>query len=754
MQNEVFDENREYDFEVESTGRTMGMFSSTVYTDRPLAVVRELIFNARDAHASAGKADEPIIIHLPSKAKPYFSVKDTGTGLSPQGMVDVYVRFGKSTKDGIQATGKLGIGAKAPLSFVDHFTVVSCVDGIKRTYRVSRENEHAKPKLGIPTREETDEPNGLEVIVEVKNRDDHASFANALAETLAYFDPDPVVLNAPEGFKAKKPEVAFEGDGYRLLVKPHSTGYHSYVAPKPRAVMARIAYPIESDKIPNLSEAYSGLFQHHIDIDFKPETLVFNAGREALSYEADKTIPNIKRRAARVIADMTTRIDEIFSGYTTRLDALRAYNVKKSTYPTSVLIHTAGVRWKGQEIDGTFKIPLADFPDVAFKFEVLTAKGYNSDRRERDTREYYNGMEDGRGRAIKQVSISPGDRLHILINDVERGAGVRFREYQNQQWVGSFLFLEGSEESIAKVLEIFDGVTDVVRASELEKPKVQKPKTQAKIVPRMGAMNAGSVNKDEIWSYDIDMEDGGYYILTRQGHPEGVTEHEFKDIYIQSHKHGFVDDTTSVIAVVPATLSAAFVKNPKWKLFVPEMKAKAKKLLAKPESITFLANTRDASQAKYAQSNTLRALVNLVPYLPKDNALHGILALLAKRDEDTEKGVALSLLSKAFGFGTPEHEVADPLKGQFVAFFQRYPLVNPVVQERRWYQDVYDEDSEKARAEWAAPIAEYIALIDAKDDKGPGATVKPETRRSRQSWGAKVQPRLRHTRGNRARAVA
>ena len=64
-----------------------------LYSDKELANVRELSCNAKDAHIDAGTTDTLFEVHLPNTLEPYFGVKDFGTGLTPQQMIDIYTVF-------------------------------------------------------------------------------------------------------------------------------------------------------------------------------------------------------------------------------------------------------------------------------------------------------------------------------------------------------------------------------------------------------------------------------------------------------------------------------------------------------------------------------------------------------------------------------------------------------------------------------------------------------------------------------------
>ena len=62
-------------FTIKATGKAFRILSDGLYSDKILAVVRELSCNAYDAHVAAGMF-VPFEVHLPHALEPWFSVKD------------------------------------------------------------------------------------------------------------------------------------------------------------------------------------------------------------------------------------------------------------------------------------------------------------------------------------------------------------------------------------------------------------------------------------------------------------------------------------------------------------------------------------------------------------------------------------------------------------------------------------------------------------------------------------------------------
>jgi len=123
-------------FRIAETPEFYTVLSSTLYRDKMLAVVREIICNAWDAHIVAGKTDLPIDITVDENE---FVVRDYGPGIPHEKVGDVYCVYGGTTKVADEnQNGGFGLGSKAPFAYNDHFTVSSAHGGKLGVYAISR----------------------------------------------------------------------------------------------------------------------------------------------------------------------------------------------------------------------------------------------------------------------------------------------------------------------------------------------------------------------------------------------------------------------------------------------------------------------------------------------------------------------------------------------------------------------------------------------------------------------------------------
>ena len=135
-----------------------------LYTNLPLAVVREICCNAMDSHLVA-RNYSPFFVQKPTVENPFFIVRDFGTGLSKE---DVFkylnTLLSSNKKTQIDLTGQYGLGSKAVLAFNEEYKVISYFQGICYEFLFKRINKGI-PTLTLLSETSTSEPNGIKYIV-------------------------------------------------------------------------------------------------------------------------------------------------------------------------------------------------------------------------------------------------------------------------------------------------------------------------------------------------------------------------------------------------------------------------------------------------------------------------------------------------------------------------------------------------------------------------------------------------------------
>lgn len=158
------------EFSMNVNGGTFRLIFSQLYTNKPLAIVRELCANAHDSHTAADKHEIPFNVHLPTLYEPFFSVRDYGTSMSHEMLMHLYTTaFSSSKQDTNDQVGYFGLGSKTPFALTDSFNVTCWLDGMERVYLASM-TDNGVPKLSFIHSSESEQPQGFEVTFPVQNQ--------------------------------------------------------------------------------------------------------------------------------------------------------------------------------------------------------------------------------------------------------------------------------------------------------------------------------------------------------------------------------------------------------------------------------------------------------------------------------------------------------------------------------------------------------------------------------------------------------
>lgn len=283
-------------FKITNHSELFRLLSDTLYQDKKLAVVREVLCNAWDAHIVAGKEDTPVQVECtPNK----LVIRDFGPGISDTEIVDIYCSLMGSTKiEQDNQTGGFGLGSKAPFAYTDFFTVISRYRGKQSIYALSRGSLESEgvPEIRLMSQSDTTDT-GLEVHIPVGSIEDARVFESNVRR-VAWQGGINATLNTE---RLDSIDYGKTKDGEYLWVKGTS---HMEVLVKIGAVL----YPLNRS-IPEINVEHTRFKPIH---DSFGGTLILRAhpgkvgvtpSRESLSY----TVPTIAylakliRRAANEI---------------------------------------------------------------------------------------------------------------------------------------------------------------------------------------------------------------------------------------------------------------------------------------------------------------------------------------------------------------------------------------------------------------------------------------------------------------------
>tara|TARA_Y100000310_G_scaffold231297_1_gene233817 strand:+ start:1036 stop:3291 length:2256 start_codon:yes stop_codon:yes gene_type:complete len=294
----------------------LGILRNQLYSDKVLAVIREYSCNAHDAHIQAGCADRPIEVTLPTRLSPIFKCRDYGDALSQQEIQDVYAFYGESTKRNTNdQIGMLGIGSKAAFAYGDNYVINSFLDGKKHIYNAFIDPSQIGQisKIG---EEDTDEENGIEIVVPV-NDVDCAEFEEKAKDLFKWFAVTPIIKGCSQ-FEYEKSFI-FKGDGWSWL-KTDSNRYNRGDA---TLVMGNIGYPIDEYSLGSLDDdednRLGSMMCDNLVIYMDIGDVEISASREKLQY-TDYTRKNIKNKLKAVADALVSTISKQFKDCKTLWD--------------------------------------------------------------------------------------------------------------------------------------------------------------------------------------------------------------------------------------------------------------------------------------------------------------------------------------------------------------------------------------------------------------------------------------------------
>ncbi len=279
-------------FSIAMNGKAFKVLSDTLYKNKIGSIVRELSCNAYDAHIVVGKKDIPFSIHLPDAFEPWFSVQDSGPGLSPEDIKTVFTVYFESTKDqSNDSIGAFGLGAKTPFSYTDQFTVTSVYAGQKSIYGMYI-TESGIPDYKLMMQTPTDEPTGVEIKMSVK-QSDYDTFRKEVSNQLKYFNVKPTC-----NMNILWPTVEFfiSTPDYQL---PKGAGYQFNMT----IIQGNVGYPVDVENLNGISfDAMSVVNRFHnygLRMIFPIGQIGVTASCEGVEYTKD-TVKNIENMLLKI----------------------------------------------------------------------------------------------------------------------------------------------------------------------------------------------------------------------------------------------------------------------------------------------------------------------------------------------------------------------------------------------------------------------------------------------------------------------
>jgi hypothetical protein len=511
------------------------------YSNPTLATIREVIANAVDANLEAS-ATKNIEVSLPTSLNPTFCVRDYGGGLSQEDMMELYSKFGKSTKRASNNyIGGFGIGKFAPLSYGDSFSVVSWNSGKKTTYSVFiDENEDTKIlKLDESEIQQSKRKgNGLEIRVAVAD-EDVSNFREQCLKFLIFFRKSPTIINLGDD-KVKDIVKFLEGTDdswFFLETEVNNYGRYSHRDHNSSAIMGDVAYPIDPRSMNFSSYEDGNAISNLLSCDslllrFPIGALKLHHSRESIEYNKD-TQEIICNKAREIILDMRKIATTKLKGAKDLWEAMKLYNSIANNMDHNLKdIFRNAFHWKGIKITSAYfrkeRLPSSDYSTEDMSIKVYT---------KRDDE----GIADGYAVKTQKESHAYAQKGSVLaLDDVEspHGGALRARTiFNGDSDIESIFCIKFNNAEILKQFnksQYFNKVSSdtLIKFSETEK---------AKSVRGTSSYNKGN-SRANIALFEFDMESRGY--RNTDWWNSSASKEVEDGIFVPIYNYRFVDSST------------------------------------------------------------------------------------------------------------------------------------------------------------------------------------------------------------------
>lgn len=286
------------------------LLSEGLYSDPITATIAELTNNGVDSIVASGKnpIENPVVVSITKTTNDQyeFSVKDEGLGLDENEFTNVVMNYLESTKeDSNDFIGSWGLGSKSPLSLKRSYFFICRKEGVERKFMVYQGEEFTE--FDKIYEKSTNELNGVEVIVPIKDYYEAQEFVRKAKSKLAYYDT--VILQI---YGQIVQNTIFRSDDWQFSTQNTNNKLHF--------CLKDVYYSIDWDKL--------GIYSINIPISLKfdlSDGLIPSPSREYIIYnESSKKI--ILDKIKKVANWFINRYNSEWKEYETLKDAWNFIN--------------------------------------------------------------------------------------------------------------------------------------------------------------------------------------------------------------------------------------------------------------------------------------------------------------------------------------------------------------------------------------------------------------------------------------------
>jgi len=462
-------------FKIKASAKAFKILSG-FYSEPILAIPRELGANAWDSHVKAKNTNKMFEVHAPNTLEPWFSVRDFGTGLSPEAIDSIYTTYFESTKTSDNdSDGCMGLGSKTPFNYTDNFNVTSWYHGKKHVYNCFID-ETGSPNIMHVVSEDSSEPNGLEVKFGVKIAD-IGMWVNNITRAYEPFRYRPIIKGANITYTERNYAHRGNGWGYRIPQGGYHYNRSSY------AFMGNYCYPISTSALRNAfyadkdngytyEQALSG---GGFDLFFDIGALEVAPNKEQLQYEENNATTLAIVAAIKIaVIELKEQVTKSIEVPKTRWEAMMLhdkYNNYNSPYASiRSIIGDISIKFDNKQVNsinvGVVSIHretgcITDANAIAAPFQV-----------------YELGSANGRFRRTGTYHCTKGSHIYYTNGDSIKSARLRYHlrnKHSTSTFPTCYIIADASNkaETFFKHKEYFGWTDDMVTNIEsLPKPPV------------------------------------------------------------------------------------------------------------------------------------------------------------------------------------------------------------------------------------------------------------------------------------------
>lgn len=326
-------------FGIGNTALVMDLLRTKLYSDPLLSCFREIACNALDANIENNEGVTPIEVTLPTAFSPTLVISDSGIGLSPERIQDIYTKYGNSTKrESNDYIGAMGIGSKSPFGICDQFNVTTINNGILYNYSVYIDPSRLG-KISLLDKFETKLSSGTSISIPIQPHDVDRLYERAHHIT-CFWEVKPKFKGRTVSYNNET--KLFSGDNWYCS---NSASISSFMKTTSAVILSNIPYDLDVEKVGLPAKDQELLRACKFRLFFKTGELSISGSRDGLHYDS-KTNNAIKARVAEIRKQINQSISSSITGAKTYLEAVTKVEGIKAQY-RDVFLNNLVPSWNG-----------------------------------------------------------------------------------------------------------------------------------------------------------------------------------------------------------------------------------------------------------------------------------------------------------------------------------------------------------------------------------------------------------------------